>query len=82
MVNYNNENNVEDDSTEKMLWYVSFDIPVEDGSFKVETAFSRKASRWNKVKISALIRLMTEHSTIITRKFTLSLTSNDTNISQ
>jgi hypothetical protein len=48
----------------------------------VETAFSGKVPRWNKVKISALIRLMTENSTIITRKFTPSLTSNDTNISQ
>jgi hypothetical protein len=65
-----------------MFWYISFDIPVEDDSFKVETAFSWKASRWNKVKISALIRLMTENSTIMTRKFTPSLTSNDTNISQ
>ena len=65
-----------------MPWYVSFDIPVEDDGFKVETAFSGKAARWNKVKISALIRLMTENSTIITRKFTPSLTSNDTNISQ
>ena len=66
----------------KMLWYISFDIPVEDDSFKVETAFSGKAPRWNKVNIFALIRLMTENSTIITRKFTPSLTSNDTNISQ
>jgi hypothetical protein len=65
-----------------MLWYVSFDIPVEDDSFKVETAFSGKASRWNKVEISALIRLMTGNSTIIMRKFTPFLTSNDTNISQ
>ena len=55
---------------------------VEDDSFKVETAFSGKALRWNKEKISALIRLMTKKSTIIKRKFTPSLTSNDTNISQ
>jgi hypothetical protein len=55
---------------------------VEDDSFKVETAFSGKALWWNKEKISALIRLMTEKSTIIKRKFTPSLTSNDTNISQ
>jgi hypothetical protein len=48
----------------------------------VETAFSGKALWWNKEKISALIRLMTEKSTIIKRKFTPSLTSNDTNISQ
>jgi hypothetical protein len=34
----------------------------------VETAFSGKAPRWNKEKISALIRLMTENSTIIKRK--------------
>jgi NH3-dependent NAD+ synthetase len=48
----------------------------------VETAFSGKALRWNKEKIYALIRLMTEKSTIIKRKITPSLTSNDTNISQ
>jgi hypothetical protein len=48
----------------------------------VETAFSGKALRWNKEKISPLIRLMTEKSTIIRRKFTPSLTSNDINISQ
>ena len=45
---------------------------VEDDSFKVEIAFSGKALRWNKEKISALIRLMTQKSTII--KFTPSLT--------
>ena len=55
---------------------------VEDDSFKVETAFSGKALRWNKEKISTLIRLMTEKSTIIKRKFTPSLTSSNTNISQ
>jgi hypothetical protein len=55
---------------------------VEDDSFKVETAFSGKALRWNKENISALIRLMTEKSTIIKRKFTPSLTSSNTNISQ
>jgi hypothetical protein len=54
---------------------------VEDDSFKVETAFSGKAPRWNKEKISALIRLTTEKSTLIKRKFTPSLTSNDTYIS-
>jgi hypothetical protein len=48
----------------------------------VETAFSGKALWWNKEKISTLIRLMTEKSTIIKRTFTPSLTSNDTNISQ
>ena len=55
---------------------------VEDDSFKVETAFSGKALLWNKEKISTLIWLMTENSTIIKRKFTPSLASNDTNISQ
>jgi hypothetical protein len=40
---------------------------VEDESFKVEAAFSGIALRWNKEKISALIRLMTENSTIIKR---------------
>jgi hypothetical protein len=45
----------------------------------VETAFS--GPRWSKEKISALIRLM-KKSIIIKRKFTLPLTSNDTNISQ
>jgi hypothetical protein len=48
----------------------------------VKTAFSEKAPWWNKEKLSALIRLVTEKSTIIKRKFTPSLTSNDTNISQ
>jgi hypothetical protein len=48
----------------------------------METAFSGKVPRWNKEKISTLIRLMTENSTIIQIKFTPSLTSNDTNISQ
>jgi len=48
----------------------------------VETAFLGKALQWNKEKISALIRLMTEKSTIIKRKFTPSLTSKDKNISQ
>jgi hypothetical protein len=48
----------------------------------VETAFSGKAPQWNKEKISALIRLMIEKSTIIKRKFTPPLTTNDTNISQ
>jgi uncharacterized protein (UPF0303 family) len=48
----------------------------------VETAFSGKAPRWNKEKISALIRLTTEKSTLIKRKFTPSLTSNDTYISR
>ena len=33
---------------------------VEDDSLTVETAFSGKAPRWNKEKISALIRLTTE----------------------
>ena len=55
---------------------------VEDDTFKAETAFSGKAPWWNKEKVSALIRLMTEKSTIIKRKFTPSLASNDTNISQ
>ena len=55
---------------------------VEDNSFKVETVLSGKAPLWNKEKISTLIRLMTEKSTIIKRTFTPSLTSNDTNISQ
>ena len=55
---------------------------VEDNSFKVETAFSGKAPQWNKEKISTLIRLMIEKSTIIKRKFTPPLTTNDTNISQ
>jgi hypothetical protein len=48
----------------------------------VETAFSGKALLWNKEKISTLIWLMTENSTIIKRKFAPFLTSNDTNISQ
>jgi hypothetical protein len=48
----------------------------------VETAFSGKAPWWNKEKISTLIRLMREKSTMIKRKFTPYLTSNDTNISQ
>jgi hypothetical protein len=48
----------------------------------VEAAFSGIAVRWNKEKISTLIRLMTENSTIKNRKFTPSLTSNDINISQ
>ena len=55
---------------------------VEDESFKVEAAFSGIAVRWNKEEMSALIRLMTENSTIKKRKFTPSLTSNDINISQ
>jgi hypothetical protein len=46
------------------------------------TTFSGIAPRWNREKISASIRLLTEKSTIIKRKFTPSLTSNDTNISQ
>ena len=48
----------------------------------MKTAFSGKAPRGNKEKISTLIRLMTENSTIIKTKFTPSLTSNDTNISR
>ena len=55
---------------------------VEDDSLKMKTAFSGKAPRGNKEKISTLIRLMTENSTIIKTKFTPSLTSNDTNISR
>jgi hypothetical protein len=46
---------------------------VEDDSFKVETAFPGKAPQWNKEKMFALIRLMTEKSTIIKRKFTPSI---------
>jgi len=48
----------------------------------METAFSGKVPHWNKEKISALIRLMTENSTIIKIKFTPYLTNNDTNIFQ
>jgi hypothetical protein len=46
---------------------------VEDDSFKVETAFPGKAPQWNKEKMFALIKQMTEKSIIIKRKFNPSI---------
>jgi hypothetical protein len=46
------------------------------------TGFSGKTQWWNKEKILTLIRLMSEISIIIKRKFTPSLTSHDKNISE
>jgi hypothetical protein len=46
------------------------------------TGFSGKTQWRNKEKILTLIRLMSEISIIIKRKFTPSLTSHDKNISE
>jgi len=55
---------------------------LEDDRLKIKTTFSGKAPRWNKEKLSTLIRLIAKKSTIIKTKFIPSFTSNDTNISR